>query len=410
MASFEGVLANIPGYGGYLAKGQLDRKNTLSDIQQLGGVQGLMAQMQQQQMVQGIRGVLSDTAIPDDQKIQRLAQFGEPGMKVAGTLAQMQKQQADLMRERDFRTGLAGLGENPTQEQLVGLASRFGSPDKVMSIHQGALDRKAQAESAREKGIADRQARLDGITMQLASREMEGEANRALRERLEAQSNDLRRELRASRQEGGSKPPMGYRFKADGSLEAIPGGPADNKIQGALNQDTSSMNSGLASFDRLAAAANEALTAPGLPGTAGLRGAIPNIPGSDAADAAAKLNTLKSQIAFGVLQEMRNNSKTGGALGAVSDKEQEMLKSALAPLEKSQSIEELRKSLKGVIDYANGAKDRMRAAYNMKHGERQTGGATGSFDTPKGPMRGQVVDGYRFKGGDPADKNNWEKP
>lgn len=28
---------------------------------------------------------------------------------------------------------------------------------------------------------------------------------------------------------------------------------------------------------------------------------------------------------------------------------------------------------------------------------------------PKAPMRGQVVDGYKFKGGNPADPNNWER-
>ncbi len=28
---------------------------------------------------------------------------------------------------------------------------------------------------------------------------------------------------------------------------------------------------------------------------------------------------------------------------------------------------------------------------------------------PAAPMRGQVVDGYKFKGGNPADKSNWEK-
>lgn len=157
MANFEGVLAGIPGYGGYLAKGQLDRKNTLSDIQQLGGVQGLMAQMQQQQMAQGIRGVLSDTTIPEDQKIQRLAQFGEPGIKVAQSLAAMQKEQVAAGRERDYRTALTQLGDAPTQEQLVGVASKFAAPDKLASLHQSSIDRAAQ----RDVLIANKQAELE---------------------------------------------------------------------------------------------------------------------------------------------------------------------------------------------------------------------------------------------------------
>lgn len=39
-------------------------------------------------------------------------------------------------------------------------------------------------------------------------------------------------------------------------------------------------------------------------------------------------------------------------------------------------------------------------AYNLPQPRRPAAGA---------PMRGQVVDGYKFKGGNPADKNNWEK-
>lgn len=41
----------------------------------------------------------------------------------------------------------------------------------------------------------------------------------------------------------------------------------------------------------------------------------------------------------------------------------------------------------------------------------QGGGATGSWDggpVPKVPMRGQVIGGYKFKGGNPADQSNWE--
>lgn len=41
----------------------------------------------------------------------------------------------------------------------------------------------------------------------------------------------------------------------------------------------------------------------------------------------------------------------------------------------------------------------------------RAGGATGSFDAPapRVPMKGQVLQGYRFKGGDPGNQANWEK-
>ena len=165
-----------------------------------------------------------------------------------------------------------------------------------------------------------------------------------------------------------SKAPAGYRATADGNLEAIPGGPADLKLQGAFNQDTAALSGSTSAMDRLETAANEAMNHPGLGGITGISSMFPNIPGGDAADAQAKLNTLKSQVAFGVLQDMRNNSKTGGALGAVSDSEGKRLEANLAALENAQSEEQMKESLKKIIEYTQGAKDRLRSAYNLRHG------------------------------------------
>jgi hypothetical protein len=185
--------------------------------------------------------------------------------------------------------------------------------------------------------------------------------------------------IQATNERGGGKPPPGYRWKADGTMEAIPGGPADLKIQGQFNQDTAALNGSLNNFDRLAAAANEVLNHPGLNGITGVRGVIPNIPGTAAADAQAKLNTLKSQVGFGVLQDMRNNSKTGGALGAVSDAEGKRLEANLAALENAQSVEQMRDSLKKIVEYAGSARGRVSDAYNLKHSGQAKGEQKKSF-------------------------------
>ena len=175
------------------------------------------------------------------------------------------------------------------------------------------------------------------------------------------------------------KAPAGYTWGppgADGSptMIAVKGGPADLKIVGALNADTQALSGSTAGLDRLGTAANEALSHPGLKSTYGLRGVVPNIPGSQAADAAALLNTLKSQVGFSVLQDMRNNSKTGGTLGSVSDKENLMLQANLAALEKAQSFEQAQESLKKIVKYSEDAKGRLRSAYNMRHGDKTAAG------------------------------------
>lgn len=71
--------------------------------------------------------------------------------------------------------------------------------------------------------------------------------------------------------------------------------------------------------------------------TAGAGSALAMVPGTDARNFQAELNTLKSNIAFGELAEMRAASKTGGALGAISEKELTLLESALGALDQGQS-------------------------------------------------------------------------
>lgn len=163
---------------------------------------------------------------------------------------------------------------------------------------------------------------------------------------------------------GNEKTPPGYRPTQQGNLEAIPGGPADIKISEKRQQDYASMQAMFQQLDELAKQANAVKTHRGLAGNFGLQSWVPNIPGGAAADAKAQLETLKTQAGFGALQEMRNASKTGGALGAISDKENAMLQAALAPLQQSQSFEQAQQSADKIIAHVTAAKARIAAAYN----------------------------------------------
>ena len=220
-----------------------------------------------------------------------------------------------------------------------------------------------------------------------------------MRERLGVMERMNAAKIAASEKRGGiavkEKAPAGYRYKQDGSLEAIPGGPADTKMQGAFNQDTSTLNTTEGALDRLANAANEVKLHPGLGGITGLSGMLPNIPGGDAANAAAKLQTLKAQVGFNVLQEMRNASKTGGALGSITEKELGYLQNALDSLDTAQSEKQIKDSLDTIMKFTESSKGRLRNAYNMKHSgragdqqERTSGGASGDFgEPPSGAVR-----------------------
>lgn len=69
------------------------------------------------------------------------------------------------------------------------------------------------------------------------------------------------------------------------------------------------------------------------------------LPETQARYFAGQLNTLKSNIAFNELTAMREASKTGGALGQVSDREGRLLESALGSLDQLQNGEQLQVQL-----------------------------------------------------------------
>lgn len=79
--------------------------------------------------------------------------------------------------------------------------------------------------------------------------------------------------------------------------------------------------------------------------TAGLGSMTAMIPGTPARDFSSKLDTVKANIAFNELAAMREASKTGGALGAVSDREMQLLQSVLGGLDAGQSPSALRQQL-----------------------------------------------------------------
>lgn len=78
----------------------------------------------------------------------------------------------------------------------------------------------------------------------------------------------------------------------------------------------------------------------------GLRGQLlSSLGGTEATDLAGTLDTIASNLAFDKLQDMRANSPTGGALGAVSDREIGLLQSTIASIKQSQTGEQLRANL-----------------------------------------------------------------
>lgn len=75
--------------------------------------------------------------------------------------------------------------------------------------------------------------------------------------------------------------------------------------------------------------------------------------GGQAKDLSTKLETIKANLGFDRLQEMRDQSPTGGALGAIAVQELTALQSTVASLDQAQSPEQLRKSLETIEGHYN---------------------------------------------------------
>ena len=105
------------------------------------------------------------------------------------------------------------------------------------------------------------------------------------------------------------------------------------------------------------------------------------LPGSKASDLRASLDTLTADSAFSALSEMRASSKTGGALGAISERELTLLGAAKRSLSANQSDEQLIKNIDTYVKIRNrmmaDAKLRFAQDYGVERANEAFGGGQG---------------------------------
>lgn len=140
------------------------------------------------------------------------------------------------------------------------------------------------------------------------------------------------------------KAPTGYRKTPDGRLEAIPGGPADQKIKDKATKEQGMVDAQIAQANTVISKVDQALAKVSR-WTTGAGARLGDVPGTSARDLRSDIDTIKGILGFATLQDMRRNSPTGGALGQVSDNELRLLTSTVASLDQAQSADQLRRSL-----------------------------------------------------------------
>jgi hypothetical protein len=288
-----------------------------------------------------------------------LAQAQDPmTMQMGAPAINMQQQQMRQQQEQQFRAQQA-------QE-----AQRARAQESQLARES----REAQALESREARAAD-----------VATRR-EDQADRA------QQQMGLRREMEAGRRADRTATVSDNKAFREAQVIA--------KEDEAFRESRSSLDNATNNLDRLKAEAQKIKDHAGIGRITGIVGAFPDIPGSDAANARALLTTLKSQVGFSVLQAMRDASKTGGALGQVSNIENVLLQNNLAALETSQDVGQMKASLDQIIKYTDDAKKRLTQGFRDSFPKRTP--QTRATDKPAGaltPQEQQELDALRQRFG-----------
>lgn len=166
------------------------------------------------------------------------------------------------------------------------------------------------------------------------------------------------------------RPPPGYEPDPNnqGQMRPIPGGPADQKFTEKKNEARTRRD---AADDKLSDLENQikaVLGSQGLPDIYGVPGKFPNWPGGDAANAKANLERLISSGSLAALTALREASKTGGALGNVSNADMSRLENSFAALQQSQSVDQARQHLGDILTQTGRLRTRMGEAFNRQYG------------------------------------------
>jgi len=147
--------------------------------------------------------------------------------------------------------------------------------------------------------------------------------------------------------------PQGYELveiqNDDGTMSrqmrAIPGGPADTAENEQAQQEQSERARSVVLED-IGRVKDKIENAPWYDPATGLFGnMLSNIGGTTAFDTGALLRTVGGNIGFDRLQQMRDASPSGGALGAINQQELNLLMSVMGSLEQAQSEAQLLQNL-----------------------------------------------------------------
>ncbi|TXH51570.1 MAG: hypothetical protein E6Q97_18115 [Desulfurellales bacterium] len=314
----------------------------------------------------------------------------DPMVEQAKAREQVMAQGGDLTTSAGLKAKAAQFdqaGDKLTAMKLLIAARQMEAKEQSMAIEaqkQALNERKQNFNETEAFELKKREA--EARIQQNQQRIDDARTSAADRAALLRENNQIKLmlgQMMIAAKQGGNglgKPPVGYRYTADGNLEPIPGGPKDMTSKNKAISETAEMKAKLVTQK-----VDEALKETGFFST-GLTGEVLGmIPGTGAYDLDATLDTIKANLGFNELQAMRQASPTGGALGQVAVLELEMLQATIASLKKGQSQAKLRNGLAQVKTHYGNWKKAVDAANTQEGGAATEAQPTGAWSIKKKP-------------------------
>jgi len=176
---------------------------------------------------------------------------------------------------------------------------------------------------------------------------------------------------------GGTKAPAGYRYTSDNSLEAIPGGPADDKKKADLLTRQNAEQEQQSKAQTVSTLIDEALGKVGY-NTSGFGGKVMGkFAGTEATNLQGTLDALKANLGFDQLMAMKSSSKNGSSgLGALSENEMKLLTSLSGSLDQNLSPDQLRSNLTAIKQKYGSFQNALGYAGQQQPGQQQQKPAT----------------------------------
>ena len=156
------------------------------------------------------------------------------------------------------------------------------------------------------------------------------------------------------------------------------------KREAALPQATSAVQGFESKSDKFVADLMELRNHPGLSSITGIAaGRMPGLT-ADGRAAQALYDKVVAKGGFQALQDLRDASKTGGALGNVSNQEGKQLTASFAAIDRRQDAQDVQAAIDQAIADIQGSKTRMREAYDSTYSYK-SGGTSAPAAAPGRP-------------------------